>query len=265
MRKEFESFRDFLEGSVNQHKRDLKEENLKDFIDVYLAEVRKTTDEKSPFYGTMAERQLVATMLDLFLAGSDSSAATLSWTMVYLCKFPEVQKKLQKEIETVTGNTRQVSVADRPNMPYALALVDEILRHSSLVADGVQHRAMAEREFHGYRIPKDAWVQPNLFFIHRDNKIWGDGDAFRPERFLTKDGKKYVKSENLQPFQVGRRVCVGETLARDNIFLYLTNIFQKFDVKFDPKGKEPSLETIPGFFRAPEPYTVIMKERLSSK
>ncbi|CAL8133539.1 unnamed protein product [Orchesella dallaii] len=265
IRRVVDQFKNFLEGTVKEHKESLQEENLKDFIDVYLAEMKKAKDETSHFYGIKAERQLVATMFDMFIAGSESSATTLSWTIVYLCKFPEVQKKVQQEIEAVTGNERQVSVNDRPNMPYTLALVDEILRHSSLVPDGAQHRAMAEREFQGYRIPENAWIQPNLYWMHHDPKIWGDPENFRPERFLSKDGKKYVKSENMQAFMVGRRVCVGETLARDNIFLFLTNIFQKFDIKFDPSVKEPSLDTIPGFFRSPGDYQVIMKDRLVSK
>ncbi|ODM89491.1 Methyl farnesoate epoxidase [Orchesella cincta] len=254
-RRVLEGWKTFLEGTVKEHKEQFHEGNLKDFIDVYLAEVRKTTDKKSYFYGQLGERQLVSTMLDLFIAGSDTSATTLSWTLVYLCKFPHVQKKLQVEIESVTGNERQVSVDDRPMMPYAQALVDEILRYSSIVPDGAQHRATEEREFQGYRIPKDAWIQPNLYYIHHDPKIWGDPQNFRPERFLSENGKKYMKNENLQPFQIGRRICVGENLARDNIFLFMTNIFQKFEVRFDPKSKEPGLGTLMGFFRNPEDYS----------
>ncbi|ODM87100.1 Cytochrome P450 2J5 [Orchesella cincta] len=260
-RRVLEGWKTFLEGTVKEHKEQFHEGNLKDFIDVYLAEVRKTTDEKSYFYGQLGERQLVSTMLNLFIAGSDTSATTLSWTLVYLCKFPHVQKKLQEEIESVTGNERQVSVDDRPMMPYAQALVDEILRYSSIVPDGAQHRATEEREFQGYRIPKDAWIQPNLYYIHHDPRF-GRSTEFSAERFLSENGEKYMKNENLQPFQIGRRICVGENLARDNIFLFMTNIFQKFEVRFDPKSKEPGLGTLMGFFRNPEDYSVIMKDRL---
>lgn len=187
--------------AVEDHKKNLKED-VNDFIDVYLTEVNKTTDPNSPFYGSKAERFLANILFDLFIAGSDTTATTVAWAVLYLCKFPETQKKLQQEIDEVTGNSRTVSVNDRPSMPYTLALIDEVLRYSSLVPDGVQHRVLADKEFHGYFIPKDAWVQPNLYHIHHDKKIWGDPDNFRPERFLSEDGKKYEKNENLQAFQV---------------------------------------------------------------
>lgn len=150
---------------------------------------------------------------------------------------------------------------DRPNMPYTLALIDEILRYSSHVPDGVPHKAMADREFHGYLIEKDSLIQPNAYYIHNNPKIWGDPKNFRPERFLSPDGKKYVKSENMQAFQVGRRQCVGETLARDSLFLYITNLFQQFDMQRNP-NEEPSLESTQTPFRSPLPYTVIMTNRL---
>lgn len=147
-------------------------------------------------------------------------------------------------------------------MPYTLALIDEILRCSSIVPDGVQHRALADKEFQGYFIPKDAWIFSNMHYIHHDPKIWGDPEQFRPERFVS-DGK-YKKSDNLIPFQIGKRQCVGETLARDTIFLYLTNIFQRFSISFDPSLPEPTTDSAPNFLLHPKPYSVIMKDRMTN-
>ncbi len=208
----------------------------------------------------------MAILFDLFLAGSDTTAVTLAWAILYLCKWPEVQRKLQEEIDIVTGgNSRQVSVQDRPSMGYTMALIDEVLRFSSIAQDGVQHSAMADREFHGYFIPKDTMLEANLYFIHHDPRIWGDPEVFRPERFLSEDdGKKYVRNENLQAFQIGRRACVGESLARDSVFLCLTNLFQQFSMEFDKEKEEPGLESIVGFLRSPRPFWVVLKDRLES-
>lgn len=254
-----------FEKTVEEHKKNFDENDLKDFIDVFIAEMKKTTDTSSMFYGELAEKQLVVTLFDTFFAGSDSTAITISWAMLYLCTFPEVQKKLQAEIMEVTGNTRKVSVQDRSQMPYAQALIDEILRYSSIVPDGVPHRAMAERQFYGYYIPKDALVMPNMIHMHFNPKYFPEPHEFRPERFLSADGKKYVKNDVLQPFQVGRRQCVGESLARDTVFLYTTNLFQNFDMIFDPTEKKPNFESELGFLRAPLPFTVIMSDRLKQK
>lgn len=136
------------------YRNDFFSEMRRDFIDVYLAEVKKTTDPNSVFYGARAgnkafslqfikysnffislvicmycladitrstrfislnsERQLVATLADLFFAGSDTTSTTLSWGVLYLCKFPHVQKKFQEEIASISNNSRNISVADRP-------------------------------------------------------------------------------------------------------------------------------------------------------
>ncbi|CAG7830552.1 unnamed protein product, partial [Allacma fusca] len=123
-----------------------------------------------------------------------------------------------------------VTLADRPNLPYAEATLQEIFRKSSLVTTGLMHTAIKDATFAGYDIPKGTWVLPNIYAIHHDENIWGDPNNFRPERFLSPDEKKVIKSENLLPFSLGRRICLGENLARDEIFLFLTNIFQRFSI-----------------------------------
>ncbi len=151
-------------------------------------------------------------------------------------------------------------------MPYAQATIDEVLRHSSVVGDGAPRRVLKDTDFQGYFLPKGASVQPNLYYIHHDPKIWGDPNVFRPERFLQNclnGGVKYVKNENSQPFQSGKRACVGETLARDTLYLFITNIFQMFDVEFAQGQEKPSeFESVPGFFRATKPFSVMMKRRI---
>jgi len=265
VRKVLDENRILFEMAVAEHKKNFQEDDLKDFIDVYIAEMKKTTDPKSMFYGDMAEKQLVVTLFDTFFAGSDSTAITISWTILYLCHFPEVQKKLQEEIFEVTGNSRKVSVLDRPNMPYTQATIEEIFRYSSIVPNGVPHRALAERDFHGYLIPKNALIQPNIIHMHFNPKYFPEPEKFRPDRFLSPDGKKFMKNEVVQPFQVGRRQCVGESLARDTVFLYATNLFQQFDMIFDPSEERPGMESEVGFLRAPLHFAVIMTDRLKQK
>jgi cytochrome P450 len=141
-------------------------------------------------------------------------------------------------------------------------VIDEVLRHSSIVPDGVLHRAVEDKELRGYFIPKGAWIMTNMFHMHHDPAVFEDPEVFKPERFLSPDGKKYQKNENLMPFQIGRRQCVGEILARDTIFLFLTNIFQRFDISFDPALPEPTMELDSTFLLNPLPYSLIMKDRL---
>jgi len=85
----------------------------RDFIDVFLNEMKKKSSS-SAFQGTEADKNLVSVVVDLFMAGSDTTSTTLDFAFVYLASFPETQEKLQKEIKDITGNSRFVSLTDRP-------------------------------------------------------------------------------------------------------------------------------------------------------
>lgn len=96
------------------------------------------------------------------------------------------------------------------SMPYTEAVILETLRYSSLVASGIQHCAMTEKMVGGYLVPKDAWILINMYYVHHNPDIWGDPENFRPERFLSPDGKRVIKHKALIPFQLGRRQCLGK-------------------------------------------------------
>ncbi|CAG7828731.1 unnamed protein product, partial [Allacma fusca] len=96
-----------------------------------------------------------------------------------------------------------VTLADRHNLPYAEATLQEIFRKSSLVVTGVMHTATQDGTFAGYDIPKGTWILPNIYAIHHDAKLWGDPGNFRPERFLSTDEKTVIKNDNVLPFSLG--------------------------------------------------------------
>jgi len=148
-------------------------------------------------------------------------------------------------------------------LPYAQAVLAEVLRFSSIVPPGVPHRALSDRVFHGWSIPAGTALWVNQYGIHKSKKIWGDPEEFRPERFLSPDGKTFQKHEALIPFSTGRRQCAGETLARDSLFLYLTNIFQRFEVCFDPEDPKanPGFAPKPGIILMAQPYKLLFRER----
>lgn len=139
----------------------------------------------------------------------------------------------------------------------------EIFRKSSITAAGVMHAAPRDAKILDYEIPADTWIMPNIYAIHHDPSIWGDPQNFRPERFLNEDGASVKRSENLLPFSLGKRQCIGENLARDTVFLFASNIFQRFSIRFDSSKPEPSFDPMEGFLLAPREYTLIMKDRLA--
>ena len=147
-----------------------------------------------------------------------------------MSKHPAISGKLQAEIDTVIGQERGPNVTDRPAMVYTEAFICEILRKTSVVPLGLTHRAAEDDTVEGFLIPKDTSVVANIYAVHHDPDVWVDPESFRPERWIDVDGK-VKKSDNLIAFSAGKRYCIGQPVARMQLFLYITSIFQKFDVK----------------------------------
>ena len=113
----------------------------------------------------------------------------------------------------------------------------------------------------GYTTPKGSWVVINHYHVHHDPHIWVDPENIRQERFLSDDGKSVVKSEALIPFSIGKRICIGEQIAKDTIFMFLTAIMQRFGIDLDPNFSEPSLESPTPMFLTPPQFYVVTKDR----
>jgi len=151
-------------------------------------------------------------------------------------------------------------------MPYTESLLTEVLRSSSIVPGGVPHRTLKDIKINGYDIKKDTVIMANIYYIHYNEKIWGDPLNFRPERYLSPDGKVFKKPEAVMAFSVGRRQCIGESLARDTLFLFITNIFQRFSIAHaDPSKVAKDLsdvETADTITPNTAPYKVVLTDRL---
>ncbi|ODM92726.1 Farnesoate epoxidase [Orchesella cincta] len=251
------------EKAIMEHKSKLDPNCPEDLIDHYLIEMNKTKDPKSSFFQTIGEKNLQAVVIDLFEAGNETTSNTLLWSMLYLCHHPGVQQKLIEEIHNVVGKDRQPSLSDRASLPYTEAVLLEVLRKSSLVPMGVLHRMLKDTMFEGYLLPKNTIIIPNLHASLNDPEIWGDPEHFRPERFLSEDGKKVIRNDALIPFSIGRRVCIGESFAKDTLLLFIASIFQKFELHPDPKNPKPNFEPNPGIISLPKPFKVVVKRHTS--
>ena len=148
-------------------------------------------------------------------------------------------------------------------MPYTEAIILETLRFSTMVPLGLFHYALQDVQFHEHFIPKGTIVITNLYSAHYDSSIWDKPEEFRPERFLTADGTSLAKNmEGFLPFSTGKRVCLGESLARTELFLFTTSIFQQFHMTWDPTAEKPSLKKRLGCIIPPAPYKIILTERV---
>ncbi|XP_049646358.1 cytochrome P450 2C19-like [Suncus etruscus] len=144
--------------------------------------------------------------------------------------------KAQEEIERVIGRHRRPCMQDRSSMPYMDALVHEVQRYIDLNPTGMPHTVTCDVKFRNYFIPKGTTILASLTSILHDDKEFPKPKVFDPAHFLDKSGN-FKKSDYFMAFSTGKRVCVGESLARMELFLFLTTILQNFNLKpvIDPK------------------------------
>ncbi|XP_064626186.1 cytochrome P450 2U1-like [Lineus longissimus] len=242
----------FLDNHIKEHKERFDPDNIMDFLDAYILE-KQRQDKRNPD-NSFTDLQLVNVMGDLFLAGSDTSATTILWGLLYLITMPEIQKKVQQEIDDVIGRERTPSMMDKRHLPYTEATILEIHRVGSIGPIGAPHSNNArDVMFRGYKIPKGSFVFPNLWAVHRDPASWKYPEGFHPENFLNENGE-VVLPKTWLPFSSGRRQCPGESLAKMEVFLVMTSLLQKFYFSIPEGDEKPALEGVFGMNLSPQPF-----------
>lgn len=112
----------------------------------------------------------------------------------------------------------------------------------------------------GYRIPAGAHVVPLINSVHMDPNLWDKPEEFNPSRFINSEGKVH-RPEFFMPFGVGRRMCLGDVLARFELFLFFSNMMHLFTIQL-PEGQTlPSLKGNPGVTISPDLFNVCLIPR----
>ncbi|KAK6180941.1 hypothetical protein SNE40_008902 [Patella caerulea] len=176
-------------------------------------------------------------IIDTIVAGFLTTSGFLGGFLLLMLHYPDIQRRIQEELDEVLEG-RQPSLGDRASLHYTNAAILECLRYIRHVPVSLPHFVKEEIEIEGYRIPAKSTMLPNLWYIAKDENQWDHPDVFNPDRFLDEDRKFVPVTHQLRqqvlPFGVGRRVCIGESFAKSRIFLYVTSLLQKFS--FRPNG-----------------------------
>jgi len=245
-----------------QHMDAWRVDNPQDLTDTLLKTKKQAEEEDSSIKGFLTDQHLIMTMSELFIAGMETTASTLCWALMYLIHNPDVQQRLHQELDQVIGPDRLPELEDKKNLPHLEATLTETLRLSSIGPLSVPHKTTVDTTLQGYSIPKDTTVLTNLWSLHHDPEIWDDPDAFRPQRFLDEEGNFVPpKADRFLPFSAGRRVCLGESLARIELFLVLTRLLHSFKFENPPGCDLPTLEPVGGLVLMPRPFNVCALKR----
>uniref|UniRef100_A0A673ABA9 Cytochrome P450 2J2-like n=1 Tax=Sphaeramia orbicularis TaxID=375764 RepID=A0A673ABA9_9TELE len=247
-----EELKDFVRTEVKDHKQKWDPSDLRDYIDYNLNEIQ--TDDS-----TFDEECLIMSVLDLFAAGSETTSTTLRWALLFMVKYPEIQERVQAEIDSVIGQSRPPSVDDRADLPYTDAVIHEVQRMGNIVPLNLPHVTNRDVHLRGYTIPKGVTIIPNLTSVLFDKREWKTPFTFNPGHFLNEEGK-FVKPAAFIPFSAGKRLCLGENLARMELFLFFTSFMQRFTFSMPP-GVKPVLDYRFGITLSPVHYEICAKQR----
>ncbi|OWA51966.1 Cytochrome P450 2B19 [Hypsibius exemplaris] len=251
----------FLREEVVQHTGTVdKQADAPDYLYAYLAECENGS--KTGGASSFTEEQLLPSLLDLFGAGTETTSNTTLWAFVYMLANPEIMKKVQLEIDERVGRDRMLRSSDRNLLPYTEAMIMEVQRLGNLATFGLPHRNAEEITIDGFTIPKDSNILANLYSIHTDPRWFKEPFKFDPTRFLDAN-EKLIKPDGFMPFSTGKRVCLGEALAKMELFLFIANLLRCFTLQLPSGVKSVSLDAAPdSVVNSPVPFQVAFIPRV---
>ncbi|XP_077147725.1 cytochrome P450 2K1-like [Ranitomeya variabilis] len=235
----------FIRETFTNRKKELDVNDQRNLIDSFL--VKQKEEKPNPeLYFT--NENLTVLVTDLFAAGMETTSITLRWGLLLMMKYPEIQNKVQREIERVIGLS-EPKVSHRKDMPYTDAVIHEIQRFGNIVPNNLPHATTQDVNFRGFFLPKGTHVMPLLTSVLYDKDHFIKAEEFYPEHFLDSRGN-FVRKEAFMPFSAGKRSCAGENLAKMELFMFFTRLLQNFTIKAPP-GATLDLTPAVGFTACP--------------
>ncbi|KAN0006888.1 hypothetical protein ACTFIU_005081 [Dictyostelium citrinum] len=244
--KDFQVLTNFVSKNVNQQlskynngkdngngKKENDKEERKSIVEAYL---------ENYLNGEIKYESVLSSCANLLLAGTDSSANTLSFLLVSLINNPEIQEKVYNEIITNLTND-EISINDRFKCPYTCAVIKETHRLYSIAPLSEPHYCSNDVEIKGYKIAKGTQIIQNIYSSSRSEQFWDQPLSFIPERFINSDDhdSNNNKNKNIVSFGLGLRGCIGKSFAEYMIFLTVVRLIKNFKFS-NPSPNQPLKE-----------------------
>ncbi|HEV3418017.1 MAG TPA: cytochrome P450 [Pirellulales bacterium] len=196
-----------------------------------LMQARDAGTEQPGARGAMTDRQLRDEVMTLFLAGHETTANAMTWTGLLLAQHPEVEARLQAELQTVL-NGRSPTAADVPRLAYTEQVITESMRVYPPVY-AVGRRSIRPCEIGGFDVPEGTTFLMSQWVLHHDSRYFDSPLEFRPERWADGLAKRIPKFAYF-PFGGGPRLCVGNSFAMLEAVLILATMAQRFRFELVP-------------------------------
>ena len=199
----------------------------------------------------LTESEIGSLTGNLIGGGVDTTSSSMISFVLAMCVFREAQHKAQEELDRVVGESRSPIWADADSLPYVSALVNEVLRWRTVtILGGIPHAPIQDDWYRGYLIPKGASITGNVWAIHRHPRDFPQPDEFKPERFIKENewARPYPSSKGHNAFGWGRRVCSGQPLAEQGLWMTVARLLWAFDIRpgLDAKVRTLSFILLPG-------------------
>ncbi|CAD5221447.1 unnamed protein product [Bursaphelenchus okinawaensis] len=245
---------DNLLKQIEDHKKNNDYSNqsteAKDFVDAYMIE-KYRLEANGEYDTTFSEKQLANVCFHLWIAGQETTSITLTWAISYMVNHPETQQKAQDELDRVIGSNRLITMADRKDLHYVNAFVNEAQRCANILPINLPRRTTKDVEIDGKLLPKGTIVFPQISTIMHDPEVFDSPSTFNPGRFIDENGR-FKQIEEVVPFSIGKRACLGEGLARMELFLITANILNRY--KLSVGDQPPSVRRMAGMMARLNPF-----------
>lgn len=227
----------FLGGEMNRHLKMVKESRVIIFDIIAQRRLAKEShddllqmllDARYEDGSGMTDDQLIDEILILFVAGHETTANALTFTLTLIAKNKEAKRKIEKEISAQKGITSPLETITQ--LKYVKNCVDESLRlyPPAWITDRV---AIADDQLGDFYIKKGTVIGISIYELHRNKSFWKKPNQFIPERFS--ENEQLLKSNYYIPFGAGPRLCIGNNFALYEMMLTITRVMQKFDIVSD--------------------------------
>ncbi|XP_033727436.1 cytochrome P450 2B1-like [Pecten maximus] len=247
-----------LKKYLTSHENNCHENVPRDLMDTYIQQTKQENDTDK----LNTENNFLRSILDMYIYGSEMTTSLLLWTIVYLVRYPDVQRKCHEEMDSVVGD-RDLTTTDRVNgsLPYCAAVMREILRISSPAVMTTLHSNKKSSIVGGHLIPERSLVVCDLHNPRFDETVWENPSEFQPERFLVKLSEEQERVASLS-FGLGPRCCPARKLVDTAHFVYCMNLIRHFHISYFDRSKQiPLTSDYKGVSLKPTPFRVVFIPR----